>query len=443
MNFHLLGLSHHSAPLELRERFAVPDARMPEALAALAAEPGVAEGLVLSTCNRVEYLAITTSGDALWSFIRRWYGQEPAGLAPRFYLHAGAAAARHVFRVAASLDSLVVGEPQILGQYKAAFQAAASAGAAGGGLRALLNAAFIAAKRVRAETGLGRHSLSISHAAVELAKRIFGGLGGKTVLLIGAGEMGTQAAGYLVRQGASRLLVANRGQERGQALAAKYGGEAIPWEHLRAEAHRADVIISCTGATEPLLAKADIAALLARRKSRPILLLDIAVPRDIAADVQELENAFLYNVDDLESVVASHRADREREAARAEAMIEAELDRFWRRWEARDALPTLRALEAHGENLRRRELERWRSLLAALPPEQRAAVEELTRALMRKWLHRPLTAIRAAAEERSDLAILDSAAELFGLQIAAALAANEAGQPQPAAQPPAGLKAGA
>lgn len=437
MNFHLFGLSHHSAPVALREQFAVAEARLPAALAALVAEPGVEEGLILSTCNRVEVLSTGTSAEALRAFLGRWVERDLAPLSTHFYAYSGPAAARHVFRVAASLDSLVVGEPQILGQYKAAYQAAINARAAGPGLRALLHAAFSAAKLVRGETAIGRQSLSISHAAVDLAKRIFGGLGGKTVLLVGAGEMGTQAAGYLLQQGARRLLVANRGQERAAALAAKYGGEVVAWSDLLAQAHRADVIISCTGAAAPLLDKAEMAGILARRKYRPLLLLDIAVPRDIAADVQELENAFLYNVDDLEGVVEGHRADRQREAARAEAMIETELERFARRWEARDALPTLRALETHAESLRQSELERWRAQLTAMPPEQRALCEELTRALMRKWLHRPLTAIKAAAEDDEDLALLDSVAQLFGLK------ENPAAAPETAASTPTRLKAGA
>lgn len=419
MNLALLGLSHHTAPVELREQFAIPEARLRAAVEALLAEPGVEEGLILSTCNRVEVLAVlqtSDGGEGLWPFARRFYQRDLATEAKHFYQWRDAAAVRHVFRVAASLDSLVVGEPQILGQYKAAYNAASAAGGVQGGLRSLLTRAFSVAKRIRTETGLARQSVSVSHAAVDLAKQIFGNLSGKTILLVGAGDMGAQAANYLLQQGASRLLVTSRTLERARALAAKHRGEAIHWSDLLQQGHRADVIISCTGAPEPLLGKSEIGAFLSRRKFRPVLLLDIAVPRDIAPEVQELENAFLYNIDDLKTVVDSHLADRQREGVQAEALIEAEVGRFLRSLDSLDAVPTIRALQAQGDRLRQLEIARQRGKLAGLTPAQLEIVEDLTRSLMQKWLHRPITEIKAAAAEREDLALLEGVAKLFGLE---------------------------
>jgi len=398
----LLGISHHTAPVEERERVAISDAELPEALSRLTSEPGVQEGMILSTCNRVEILVAADDSFA-FPALRRVLAQVTGGAAlpaeALFYQHRGTGAARHLFRVASSLDSLIVGEPQILGQLKQAYLTARSAGAAGSQLDGLLARAFHAAKRVRTETRVASQPVSVSQAAVDLAKQIFGELSHKTVLLLGAGAMGESAARYLMRQGAARLLLTNRTFARAELLAAKFGGEAFPFEQLPQRGDQADVVITCTGAAHPLVSRAQAAQFLARRRGRPMLYLDVAVPRDVDPAVHQLENAFVYNVDDLDKVVSSNLAERRQEALRGEAILDAELALYLQRRQERDLAPTLRALQMQAEELRRAEWERMRKRLGPLSSEQEAAVEALTRSLMQKWLHQPLVRLKAEVSE--------------------------------------------
>lgn len=421
MSLLLLGISHHSAPLEVRERLALPDeGRVQAALGELLMVPGVAEGLVLSTCNRVEVL-VEQDGrvDAarLLAFLVDITQAAPPPPASLFYECREADAVRHVMRVAASLDSVVIGEPQILGQMKQAYATSQQAGAIGGELEALFTRVFHAAKRVRSETGIAEQPVSVSTAAVELAHQIFGGLGHKTVLLLGAGEMGTAAAQALVRQGgATRLLVTNRTLTRAQFLAAKFGGEAFPLEELRQRANEADIVISCTGAARPLLARHDVAGFLAKRRGRPMLFLDVAVPRDIDPSVHQLDNAFVYNVDDLDKVVNSNLAERRKEAQRGEDIIEAELSMYSQRREQRDLVPTLRALQDHAESLRAAEWQRMRKRLGPLTAAQEEAIEMLTRGLMQKWLHHPLAGLKGPATPAERAAMIELVQRLFALE---------------------------
>lgn len=431
MSLLLLGISHHSAPLEVRERLALPDeGRMRAALGELLQVPGVVEGLILSTCNRVEVL-VEEDGSVeavrLLAFLLETTQATPPPPANLFYELRQEAAARHVMRVAASLDSVVIGEPQILGQLKQAYVAAQEAGGIGSELEGLLTRAFHAAKRVRTETGIAQQPVSVSTAAVELAHQIFGGLGHKTVLLLGAGEMGTAAAQALVRQGATRLLVTNRTLTRAQYLAAKFGGEAFPLEQLREKAELADIVISCTGAPHPLLARSDVAGMLTRRRGRPMLFLDVAVPRDIDPSVHQLDNAFVYNVDDLDKVVNSNLTERRKEAQSGEAIIEAELSMYSQRREQRELVPTLRALQDHAESLRAAEWERVRKRLGPLTPAQEDAIQSLTRGLMQKWLHQPLAGLKSPATPAERAAMIELVHRLFALEggIAAAAEADE------------------
>ncbi|MGH9477663.1 MAG: glutamyl-tRNA reductase [Terriglobales bacterium] len=416
----LAGISHHTAPIEERERLAIADAALPAALAALAGAAGVREGMILSTCNRVEILAAVaddTPPDLPAFLLRHSAEGANSGLArTRLYELSDAAAVRHLFRVASSLDSLVVGEPQILGQLKHAYAAAQAAGTIGAELEPLLTRSFHAAKRVRSETSIASQPVSVSQAAVDLARQIFGGLQQKTVLLIGAGAMGEIAARYLMRQGASRLLVANRTLARAQTLAEKYGGEAFGLEQLGQLGEAADVIISCTGGDAPLISRADAAHYLARRRGRPILFLDLAVPRDIEPSVHQLDNAFVYNVDDLDQVVNANRAGRLREAQQAEDIIEAEVSLYLQRRQSRDAVPTVRALMLQAEALRLAELERARKHLGALTPEQEQAVDALTRSLMNKFLHQPLSQLKDAASSADQRQLIELAERLFALR---------------------------
>ncbi|HXR98705.1 MAG TPA: glutamyl-tRNA reductase [Terriglobales bacterium] len=402
MTLLLLGISHHSAPIDERERLAIPPAGLEAALRLLAAEPGVREGLILSTCNRVEVVAhAEDNGSAV--DLRHWLARATGLPAPPdaslFYQLRGNEVARHLFRVAASLDSVVVGEPQILGQLKYAYAQAQAVGLVGAELDALLPRAFHAAKRVRAETGIAAHPVSVSQAAVDLARQIFGNLSQKTVLLIGTGAMGSIAARYLLRQGAARLLVTNRTFASAQALAAKHHGDAFPLEQLREQGEHADVVIACTGSPHPLISKADAGHFLSRRRGRPMLFLDLAVPRDVEPSVHQLENAFVYNVDDLDRVVRSNLAERAQEAVDAEVIIEAELRLYAERRQARDLAPTLAALQTRAEALRTAEWARVRGRLGPLTPDQEQAAEALTRSLMQKWLHQPMVQLKLAQLE--------------------------------------------
>jgi glutamyl-tRNA reductase len=415
MNLLLLGMSHHSAPIDLREQLAIPDQLLSEAVRSLMREPGVNEGLIVSTCNRVEVLADASGEPDLRGFLARLHGRDLNGLRGVFYEHREREALRHIFRVACSLDSMLVGEPQILGQVKNAYRVAREAGAVRGTLEAVMSRAFAVAKRVRTDTQIGRNPTSISHAAVDLAEQIFGTLRGKCVLLIGAGKMGQLAARCLVDQGAGRLLIANRTLERAQMLAEEFNAEPLPLGEVANRGYQADIIISCTGGGQPVLRRDDVAGFLARRRHRPVLVLDIAVPRDVEPAVHKLENAFVYNVDDLQAVVDSNLADRQREAMRAEAIVDAEVDSFVRHLGTLDIVPTLRALQDHAERLRSHELQRNRNRLGPLTPEQERAVDGLTRSLMQKWLHRPIVELKEMARDSSAVSAVELVHRLFGL----------------------------
>lgn len=417
MNLLLFGLSHHTAPVELREQLAIPEAHLPDAVRGLMQEPGVREGLILSTCNRFELITATDERHPdLAAVVARLHGRELSEVLARSYERRSRHAVQHVFRVASSLDSLIVGEPQILGQMKQAWRIARELGAVHSNLDALMTRAFQVAKRVRTETQIANNPVSISRAAIELAKQIFGDLRNKTILLIGAGKMGSLAARHLMSHGAQRLLVVSRTLERSRAVAAQVGGEAFEIGELYRIGHLADVIVSSTGAAELVLRRADVEQFLHRRKRRAILLLDIAVPRDIDPEVNRLENVFLYNIDDLQAVVDANIAERQREAARAEAIIENEVEKFFQRLQIGDAAPLIRALQRHADNLRREELRRARGKLGKLTPEQERAVESLSYSLMQKWLHKPMTEMKAAISDGSGLTLLEAAERMFGLK---------------------------
>ncbi|MGH9393187.1 MAG: glutamyl-tRNA reductase [Terriglobales bacterium] len=418
MNLWLLGISHHTAPLEERERLAFSEAALPDGLRLLASRPGVREGLILSTCNRVEVLAASPDGAQpdLLEFLQAATRPPQPLRSSSFYRARDAEVARHLFRVASSLDSQVVGEPQILGQLKHAYAAAQAAGTIGPELDALLARAFHAAKRVRTETAIASQPVSVSQAGVDLARQIFGDLNGKVVLLLGAGAAGQAAARYLMQQGTNRLLIANRTLARAQALASKYGAEAVALEALASIGELADVVISCTGAPEPLVRRADAAHFLARRRGRPMLFLDLAVPRDIEPSVHQLENAFVYNVDDLDQVVNVNLSGRRQEAELGEKIIQAEVETYLHRQQAREVAPMLRAVQSQAEAVRAAELERARKRLGALTPEQEEALEAFSRSLMHKWLHGPLVEIKEAARQADREALLEMIQRLYRLE---------------------------
>ncbi|MGH9488389.1 MAG: glutamyl-tRNA reductase [Terriglobales bacterium] len=418
MSLELLGISHHSAPLELREPLALPESALPQALALLAAQPQVREGWILSTCNRVEVMVASNGARPnLFAFLAAATGQSRLPGPAHFYQLYERDAVRHLFRVAASLDSLVVGEPQILGQLKRAVATAQAAGTIGAELEAVAPHAFHAAKRVRTETAIADQPVSVSHAAVDLARQIFGDLGQNTVLLLGAGLMGTAAARYLLAQGATRLLVFNRTFDRARELARKFGGEAHPLSALADLGGQADVVIACTGAPQPLITRSQAALFLSRRHGRPMLFLDLAVPRDVEPSVHQLDNAFVYNVDDLDQVVSTNLQERRREAALGEKIIDEEVRSFIRHRQQQDLVPTLRALQDRAESVRAAEWERVRKRFVTLGPEQAEAVEAFSRSLMRKWLHQPMVQLKQAAGPAERRRLLGLAQRLFDLEL--------------------------
>ena len=418
MSLVLIGVNHKTAPVEVRERIAISRDDLPETTRALAAVPGVAECMIVSTCNRVEILAaVEPDAAGLAGFLQRHFGLDPALLAPHLYEHRDQEAVRHLFRVAASLDSMVVGEPQILGQVKEAFAVAHAAGTIGGQLEHLLQSTFAAAKKVRTETEIGSNSVSIASVAVELARKIFGSLQGRTVFLVGAGKMSELAARHLVQQGAGAILVTNRTLERARRMAESFAGQVIPFEQLYDAASQADIVISSTGAPHPIFRREHGQAFLHRRRNRPMFFIDIAVPRDVDPEMNKLEGIFVYDIDDLQQVAAAHMAERSREAGDAEALIAAEVDRFDQYQRTVNVAPAIVALQRQAEEIRQAELRRAQARLGSLSAEQIAAVEALTRGLVNKFLHPPMQALKQAARE-NDAARLDALCDTWSLPAA-------------------------
>jgi glutamyl-tRNA reductase len=400
MNYCLLGVNHRTAPVEVRERLAIPESRLPDAIRLLLQTPGVDEAVIFSTCNRVELLARShEQAPDLRPFLKSFFGIEAAQVQPHLYEHRDREAVRHLFRVASSLDSMIVGESQILGQVKEAYASARSIGAVHSHLDQLLTRAFAVAKRVRTETAVGSSAVSVASVAVELAKKIFGSLDGKTVYLVGAGKMSELAARHLKAHGAGTIFVANRTHERALALAERFNGRAMLFEQLYETAADADIVISSTGSPVPIFRKEHGELFLQRRKNRPMFFIDIAVPRDVDVAVNKLDGIFVYDIDDLQNVVAGHVSARTAEAARAEAIIAAEVDRFEDRMHTLDVVPTIVSLQDHLEQIRQAEVDKVRGRLGPLSPEQELAVEAMTRGIVNKVLHTPITALKSAARE--------------------------------------------
>ncbi len=418
----LIGVNHRTAPIGLRERIAIGREALPGALRALAALPGVAECMIVSTCNRVELLAAVDAPEAaLGGFFATYFGIEPDVLAPHLYSYRDREAVTHLFRMAASLDSMVVGEPQILGQVKEAFAAARAAGTVAGQLEHLLQSALAAAKKARSETGIGANSVSIASVAVEMARKIFGSLNGRTVLLAGAGKISELAARHLVEQGVGAILIANRTRERAERIAGEFGGrvtaQVVDFAQLHLAAGGADIVISSTGAPQPLFRREHGHAFLHARKNRPMFFIDIAVPRDVDPGMNDLDGIFVYDIDDLQQVAAAHMQERGRQAADAEMLIAAEVERFFRRQRTVNAAPAIVALQRRGEEIRRSELLRVQARLGALTPDQAAAIEALTRGLVNKFLHPPMQALKQAARD-NDTARLEALCEEWSVSSA-------------------------
>jgi glutamyl-tRNA reductase len=416
MNFKLIGVNHNSAPLEVREQLAVSEERLPDAVRRLVEQPGVDEGMVLSTCNRVEVLTSARQGADLRGFFSSYFGVSTDALRSHLYEFEQREAVRHVFRVASSLDSMVVGEPQILGQVKEAYAVARGLGAIHSALDALLSRAFTVAKRVRSETAIGGASVSISSVAVQLAEKIFGSLQGKTIYLVGAGKMAELAARHLISHGATTILVCNRTHERAVQLAEAFGGQAIPFDQLYETADRADIVLTSTGAAEPLFRREHGEAILARRKNRPMFFIDIAVPRNVHPDMNRLDGMFVYDVDDLQSAAANNTAERKREAQRAEQIVESEVDRFAARMKSLHVVPTIVSLQEYCETIRQAEIDRIRGRLGHITPEQESAIDAMTRGIVNKLLHTPITTLKSTAAEPEAATIHEIIRRIFNLK---------------------------
>ncbi|MBI2677487.1 MAG: glutamyl-tRNA reductase [Candidatus Koribacter versatilis] len=416
MNFQLIGVNHKSAPVEVREKLAIADSRLADVTLRLSKHPGIEEGMIVSTCNRVELLARTTNGHAdLRGFLREHFQTDVSTYSSCLYEKNGPDAVRHLFRVAASLDSLVVGEPQILGQVKEAYATARAVGAVHSQLDALIARSFAVAKRVRTETAVGSSAVSVASVAVELAKRIFGTLEGKAVYLVGAGKMSELAARHLIAHGAGTIFVANRTYERAAELAHEFEGQAILFEQLYETADKADIVITSTGAPFAIFRKEHGKLFLERRKNRPMFFIDIAVPRDVDPEMAKLDGIFVYDIDDLQHVIGDHVADRRREADRAEAIVEDEVHKFEGRLQALAVVPTIVSLREQIETIRQAEIDRVRGRLGKLTPEQELAVEAMTRGIVNKVLHAPITTLKSAAKDPEATTVIELIRRMFNL----------------------------
>jgi glutamyl-tRNA reductase len=416
MKLQLIGVNHKTAPVEVRERLAIPEWRLEEATRKLQEHHGVNECVVFSTCNRVEFAVISDSGIDLHSFIREYLITDPSQLREHLYEYDGRDVVRHIFRVASSLDSMIVGEPQILGQVKHSYTVGKAVGSVQSNLDALLSRALSVAKRVRTETAIGSSAVSVASVAVELAKKIFGSLQGRNVYIIGAGKMSELAARHLRAHGAETIFVSNRTHDRALRMAQNVGGSAIHFDRLYETADQADIVITSTGAPHAIFRREHGEKFMHRRKNRPMFFIDIAVPRDVDAAMSQVEGIFVYDIDDLRQVVEANVSDRGREAQRAEMLIEQEVAKFERRMQSLDAVPTIVALQERVEQIRQGELERLRGKLGTLTPEQRTAVETLTRSIVNKILHHPITALKSASGSDELTTTADLLRTVFGFE---------------------------
>ena len=419
MQLLLVGVSHRTAPIELRERLDFSASGVDRALSALAGSAAGREATIVSTCNRVELYVGCDEPEAariaVQQFLTEFHGIPAEQLSPHLYVKTGRDAVTHLFRVAAGLDSLVMGEPQVLGQVKDAFNLATKFGCTGTLLNKLFHAAFAVGKRVRSETALSEGAVSVSYAAVALARKIFGNLKGRTVLVIGAGEMGKLTALHMQSQGIGRLVITSRTATHAAALADSIGGAAVPWESLGSALAGADIVITATGASTPIISRSMIAQTMKAGRQQPLFVIDIAVPRDVEPEVGELEQVFLYNIDDLQAVVQENISKRGSEAADAEQIVTQEVGRFLAWLNSRGAVPTVEALRQRFESIRQSELRRLEPKLASLPPDARARVDEVTRLIVEKLLINPTEQLKMISDADTVASYSDTLNRLFNL----------------------------
>lgn len=414
----LIGLNHKTAPVQIRECIAFTSDQTAVALDALKNLPDVSEAMLFSTCNRVEVLLVTTEAsaavDATKTFISNFNSIPVINFENSLYVHTGSDAVRHIFRVAASLDSMVVGEPQILGQIKEAYRLATHKKSAGVILNRLLHRTFFVAKRIRSETGIGGHAVSISYAAIELGRKIFGRLEGKKVLLIGAGEMAELAVEHLIRNRASDILVANRTFKRAVELSERFRGSPIRIEEITSSLADADIVISSTGSQEFMLQRSDIKKVMRKRRNRPLFFIDIAVPRDIDPAINRLSNAYVYDIDDLKGVIAENIEDRQREAVKGERIVDEAVLRFHQWYISLDVVPTIKALRQKLETIAEGEVKKTLQS-GYISDDGRQAVERMTQALINKILHDPTDVLKRNGCQGGRSMYLDIARKLFKL----------------------------
>ncbi len=430
MHLVVVGLSHHIAPIAVRERVNCSESQMPDALAAAAACPGVREVAILSTCNRMEVYALvetpspTEAGQQIAAHLSRHHQVPPSELTPYLYTRHDQETALHLMRVAAGLDSLVLGEAQILGQVKSALRFAQQAATTGSVLTGLFQQSISAGRRIHTETGLGRGAFSIGHAAVDLAGKVFGDLSHAGVLILGAGKMSEVTARHLRNSGASSVLVANRTFARAEALAQKLGGRAIHYDAFPEELRRADIVIASTSAPHPIINRETLAPILRKRRGNPLILIDIAVPRDIDPDVLSLDNVFLYNIDDLQGVVAQEAQGRRGEVDRAEAILTEEATKFSQWMRTREAAPVITLLRQRLETIREEEMTLLRSQLDGLTEREWQKIEAAFRSMTTKYAREPILRLKRetaeagkprGAEDSQTYDLLTAAREIFNL----------------------------
>jgi len=404
MEIVLIGLSHKTAPVEIREKFCIPREKVKEFLGQLAGVPGIREGMVLSTCNRMEVLGVVENGEneiARIEDLLAGVGEISAKeLTPYLYLLTGEEAVKHLFRVSSSLDSMVLGEPQILGQVKEAYGQAVENKVSGLILNKLFHRSFFVAKRVRTETKIASQAVSVSFAAVELAKKILGNLEDKRAMLIGAGEMAELAARHLVNQGVREILVTNRTHQRALDLAQAFQGQAVPFEDFPQRLKNVDIVLSSTGSTHYIIRREQLTEVIRARKNRPMFFIDIAVPRDVDPSINEIDNVYVYDIDDLQGLVESNREERKKQVQQAEEIVAQGVEAF-RGWlRSLEVVPTILALRNRMEEIRKGEVDKALSLFKNVSDDERKALDLLTNSIINKILHHPIFLLKQ--QERGD-----------------------------------------
>jgi glutamyl-tRNA reductase len=419
MNLIIVGLNHKTAPVEMREKLFFPADRIGRPLKRLLASYGVNEGVIISTCNRVEVIGVGEEIEkGTWEikrFLAEYHEIPLEELDEYLYVHTAEDAVQHVFRVASSLDSMVMGEPQILGQVKDAYSHAVHHDTAGVIMNKLFHKAFSVAKRIRTETKIGSSAVSISFAAVELAKKIFGELGGKSAMLLGAGEMAELAARHLISGGVREIILSNRTYEKAVDMARDFKGTAVMFREFPHYLKNVDIVIASTASPRFIIKPDDIHAVLKERKNRPMFFIDISVPRNIDPLVNNLDNAYVYDVDDLQGVVQANLKERTKEARKAEAIIEEELGAFYRWVKSLDVVPTIIALRNCLEKIRKAELEKAFSTMDGLSVKERKTLDAMTRSIVNKVLHGPISHLKKESDKIEGDLFMDAVRRLFNL----------------------------